>query len=379
MNARAQPRIADTEFEVPPTEYEGTGQNSAPRAALRALPSRLRDRYEIERELSARGSEADIFQVRALDGSGLRVVKLYRGDKSPKANVLQAVSESQSNHLLKIFEFGESDCHWYELLEFIEFGNLRGLLSQGAVSTERCTALLRQLAQALSDLHALNIFHRDVKPDNVLIKTKEPLHFVLSDYGIASETDGTSWETGWAGTAIYMAPEIAGGKRQLVSAACDYWALGMVLTEALTGGHPFKDLSITVAFHHLGTKPIDVSLVPLEWRRLCHGLLIRDPQKRWGKDQVQRWLAGERETIPLIEDVASAAVGHAYPFNGKEFDTLLELVGEFAKKDNWAKGSAEVRQGHLLDWLRKTSQYEAASFVEELREDKALNDDLRYF
>jgi eukaryotic-like serine/threonine-protein kinase len=379
MSTHVHPIIADTEFEIPPTEYEGAGQNSAPRTALRTLPSFLRDRYVIEHELSARGSEADIFQVRAVDGSGLRVVKLYRGDKIPKANVLKAVSESQSNYLLKIFEFGESDGHWYELLELIEFGNLRNLLSQGPVSTEQCTELLRQLAQALSDLHDLNIFHRDVKPDNVLIKMTEPLHLVLSDYGIASETDGTSWETGWAGTAVYMAPEIAGGKRQLVSVACDYWALGMVLTEALAGAHPFKNLTIAVAFHHLATKPVDVSLVPLEWRRLCRGLLIRDPQTRWGKDQVQRWLSGERETIPLIEDVASAAVGQTYPFNRNEFDTLLELVSEFAKRDNWSKGSAEVRQGHLTDWLRKTSQYDAASFVEELRGDRTLSDDQRLF
>ena len=108
MNMCSQTLLADTEIEVLPDLCEGLAQDSTPRTSLRTLPSRLRDRYEIHQELSAQGSEADVFQVRALDGSGLRVVKLYRTGRTPKTNVLQAVSQSHSNHLVKIFEFAES-------------------------------------------------------------------------------------------------------------------------------------------------------------------------------------------------------------------------------------------------------------------------------
>lgn len=379
MSARQQPQVPDTEFEVAPTEIETPTPPIAPRIALRTLPSSLRDRYRIESELSSGGSEADIFRVRSIASNDQRAVKLYRGNKQPKARVLQAVASSPSEHLLAILEFGESDGYWYELTEFIEFGSLRELLSHGAISHERCLALLDQLAQALCDLHALRIFHRDVKPDNVLIKQKDPFHIVLSDYGIASETDGTTWETAWAGTAIYMAPEVIGGKTHLVSSACDYWALGMMLTEALTGTHPFKNLGTAVAFHHLATKSIDLSNVPIEWRRLCRGLLLRDPAERWGHQQVKRWLSGERNTIPLGEDTTTTPVVGAYVFNGKSFAVLSDLLGEFAKPALWSKGTAELRQGHLTDWLRKNSQYEAASYVEELRNDMSLTEDVRLF
>lgn len=372
------------EFDVPPTELDEVQPRDGTRAALRQLPSKLRVRFEIVRELSSQGSEADVFLVRALDDSGIYVVKLYRGNKHPKANVLEAVRVSESEHLLRIHEYGESDGHWFELLEYAEFGTLRGVLSAGALSSTQCDALLRQLGQALFDLHSRNIFHRDVKPDNILIMAKTPLRIALSDYGIASETDSTSRATGWAGTAIYMAPEIVGKApepdgsfKHLISAACDYWALGMVLTEALAGSHPFKNVGIAVAYSHLATKPIDVSNVPVEWRRLCRGLLTRDPKNRWGRDQVERWIAGERETIPLVQGVPT--VEHIYPFNGKEYDALSELVSDFSKKDNWSKGTAEIQQGHLTDWLRKCSQYEAASFVEEIRNDRTFTDDFRLY
>src|SRR4029077_19586068 len=112
-----------------------------------------------------------------------------------------------------------------------------------------------------------------------------------TDFSVASTLDATQRFTSAARTLPYASPESLSG---VIDGKSDYWALGMIVVEAALGRHPFAGLSEAVILHHLTTRSVDVSgVADRNVRKLTRGLLLRDPETRWGAEQVERWLAGD--------------------------------------------------------------------------------------
>lgn len=132
----------------------------------------------------------------------------------------------------------------YVVMDFVEGGDLRGLLRQeGHLDVPTTVRLGLQLTEAFRAMHPLHVIHRDVKPENVLYRrlVSGELHFLLTDFGIAKlrADDGARTRTGQSlMTYEYAAPEQFDNPRQ-VDEAADYYALGAVLYECLTGHVPF--------------------------------------------------------------------------------------------------------------------------------------------
>jgi serine/threonine protein kinase len=135
------------------------------------------------------------------------------------------------------------------------------------------------LAGALAYIHARGIAHRDVKPANILLGHNGQIF--LADFGIArsDERDQTMTAPGqFTGTAGYLAPEqVEGGE---TGSACDVYALGLVLLEALTGLRAFPGTLLEQALARLWRQPaIPLSLGP-RWVRLLDAMTARDPARR---------------------------------------------------------------------------------------------------
>jgi serine/threonine protein kinase len=139
---------------------------------------------------------------------------------------------------------------------------------------------LRQLAQGLVHLHGLGKVHRDVKPSNVLVTDEGRV--VILDFGLAVDVARHPRDSERAGTALYMSPEQASAAA--LTPASDWYSVGALLYEALTGRLPFIGSSAQVLAAKRVRDPEPpkdhVADVPPALNDLCLALLARDPAAR---------------------------------------------------------------------------------------------------
>ncbi|MBI2392643.1 MAG: protein kinase [Deltaproteobacteria bacterium] len=195
-----------------------------------------------------------------------------------------------------------------------------------AADPERVRRMLPQLAAGVKALHDAGILHRDIKPSNVMVTADERL--VLMDFGIATEVkDGRVSSTDvnvLAGTPAYMAPEQGAGLP--LGPAADWYAVGVILFEALSGRLPFNGSTMQMLWEkqqreapRLSELGIDV---PADLDELCSRLLRRDPSERAdGVELLRRLGAAPRMSVRPLPAVAPrdtrSLVGRA-----KELDAL---------------------------------------------------------
>ncbi|MDP2875754.1 MAG: protein kinase, partial [Holophaga sp.] len=151
-------------------------------------------------------------------------------------------------------------------------------------SYEPFADLLIQMAQGLGALHGAGLLHRDIKPGNVLVTSDgrvKILDFGLATLAAPGVGDSTSGEA-VVGTIAYMAPELA--KDEPGTAACDWYAVGVMLYQGLTGQLPYTGTPLEMAKFRREFDPCPPSLlvpgIPVELEQLCMDLLQRDPSLR---------------------------------------------------------------------------------------------------
>ncbi len=316
------------------------------------LPAALSRSYRILEPMPAKGAEAELLVVQAKTGGAQLVAKIYRHGILPKPAVQERIAQLNRAHRVEVLEFGVSDGYAYELMEYCRGGSLRGLLEQPGYGQGVPDALLeyivRELALALADIHSHGLVHRDLKPENILIRSTEPLDLVLTDFGIASILDMTQRYTGVARTLPYAAPE---GLSGVIDAKADYWALGLIILEASTGVHPFKNLSDAVILHYLTTKNIvTTDIKNPDTAKLVRSLLIRDPAQRWGAAELRRWLDHDALLAEPGQNPSEPIYQHPYHL-GEQHCTQPEQLG-VALASQWEMGITDLINGQLLSWFR---------------------------
>jgi eukaryotic-like serine/threonine-protein kinase len=185
----------------------------------------------------------------------------------------------------------------------------------------RLRASLRQLASGLSALHAANKVHRDIKPSNILVARDGRV--VLLDFGLAKDVfSPTDSDSRVVGTADYMAPEQAAS--QPVGPEADWYSVGVVLYEALTGQVPFLGPALDILTQKQREEPPPprrrASSVPEDLDALCAALLKRDPRTRATGDDVLARLGDRR--APRHGSGPISIVGAPFVGRARELDAL---------------------------------------------------------
>ncbi|MBK7824290.1 serine/threonine-protein kinase [Nannocystis sp.] len=155
-----------------------------------------------------------------------------------------------------------------------------------AVDLTRLRDALGQLADGVAALHRAGIVHRDLKPSNVLVA--DDGRVVILDFGLATELVPRSPgapeadEDGLTGTAAYMAPEQVSGTRG--APASDWYAVGVMLYEALSGARPYTGPLLQVLLAKRTQDPPPLAQIaphaPADLVELCESLMRRDPEAR---------------------------------------------------------------------------------------------------
>ncbi len=245
-------------------------------------------------------------------------------------------------------------------------GILAATLIPLSVNLDRLRAALRQLAEGVLALHEMGKLHRDIKPPNVLV-TKEG-RVVILDFGLITEVepDANSNSLHVAGTPAYMSPEQGAGHP--ITEASDWYSVGVMLYEALTGRLPFTGQFIEVLVNKQKYEPPPpseiVAGIPEDLDKLCRDLLRRPPAERpSGRDILER-LGG----VQLSDSVAvltQAAPAREPNFVGRErqLDALTDsflatrlgrTVSVYVHGNSGMGKTALVR--HFLDELQRREE-----------------------
>ncbi|MCH1941218.1 Stk1 family PASTA domain-containing Ser/Thr kinase [Holdemania massiliensis] len=185
-------------------------------------------------------------------------VKVLRGELSNdpvallrfqrEANASTALSHP---NIVDIYDVGEENGYHYIVMEYVRGKDLKQLIAQrGALCKEEAVAIMKQLVSAVAEAHRRNIIHRDIKPQNVLIKDDGTLKVV--DFGIALAQDALqlTQSDSVMGSVHYLAPEVARG--EAATRQSDIYSLGIVFYELLSGEVPFHgEQAVQIAMKHM--------------------------------------------------------------------------------------------------------------------------------
>jgi serine/threonine-protein kinase PpkA len=243
--------------------------------------------YQIVRKLGE-GGMSDVFLAYSSAQKCEVVLKVLRTSLSNDAEMLRrfiqeyaVLANLNHHHVSRIYDQGFTDDYAYIAMEYLSGGTLkqeireRGMAGNSLTGTpgqihERVIDLLRQIVSALNAIHKLGLVYRDLKPDNLMFRTPRG-ELVLVDFGIVKNigehTGGlmpeklVSTEHGQViGTPYYVSPEQATG--QEVTHRSDFYSLGVMLYELLTGSRPYRGDSLNeLLARHLHS---DIPRLPVE-------------------------------------------------------------------------------------------------------------------
>ncbi len=265
--------------------------------------------YELLEEI-ARGAMGVVYRARQVSLNRVVALKMIlAGQFASAADVVRFRREAESAanfdhpNIVPIYEVGEHEGQEYFAMKLVEGSSLAGKVAELVGHSRQAAELLAKVCRAVHYAHQRGVIHRDLKPGNVLLD-REGTPYV-SDFGLAKRLEGDSGLTqsgAIVGTPSYMAPEQAGARKD-VSTAADVWALGAILYELLTGRAPFAAATtLETVLQVLEKEPADPRSLNRAADRDLSAVALKclnkKPEDRYESaaalaEDLERWLAGE--------------------------------------------------------------------------------------
>ncbi|KAM6130753.1 LOW QUALITY PROTEIN: ribosomal protein S6 kinase alpha-5 [Pterocles gutturalis] len=246
------------------------------------------------------GAYGKVFLVRKV--SGHDAGKLYAMKVLKKATIVQKAKTTehtrterqvlehirQSPFLVTLHYAFQTDTKLHLILDYINGGELFTHLShRERFSENEVQIYIGEIVLALEHLHKLGIIYRDIKLENILLDSDG--HVVLTDFGLSKEflTDENERAYSFCGTIEYMAPDIVRGGDTGHDKAVDWWSVGVLMYELLTGASPFtvdgeKNSQAEISRRILKSEPPYPQEMSALSKDIIQRLLMKDPKKRLG-------------------------------------------------------------------------------------------------
>lgn len=282
-----------------------------------ALPSTglVLGRYRPVRPLGSGGSGSVWLAHDETTGLEVAVKIVHREGRAAARAEREAAAAMRLRHprCLRAYDVGHDSRAVYIVYEYVPGRTLREAMRAGALDDRTTIEAAAQILDGLAHAHANGIVHRDVKPANVILLEGDEVSVRLLDFGLAlmDEAETLTAAGDVPGTLAYVPPERLGGDE--ATPASDVWAVGVILWEALAGGHPFWKSSVLES-----AKAIEDGAPPLK--------AVRPDLPQALIDTVDRALALDPAARPTAAELADALRGSARKPRSKK-DVRPDVAG----------------------------------------------------
>ncbi|MFD9795576.1 serine/threonine-protein kinase [Streptomyces sp. NPDC059070] len=191
----------------------------------------------------------------------------------------RATARIDHPNVVRVYDVVEEADRLWIVMELVDGRSLEQTLVRGGpVSPREAARIGLGLAEALREVHAVGVLHRDIKPGNVLLGRAGRV--VLTDFGIAAIQDATALTVVGmlVGSPDYMAPERVGGRPQ--GPASDLWSLGATLCAAVGGRSPFARETTLATLHAVLYEEPELPADAGPLAPVLASLLVKDPEQR---------------------------------------------------------------------------------------------------
>ncbi len=302
---------------------------------------KINDRYQIIRMIGE-GGMANVYLAHDTILDRDVAVKILRGDLADDEKFVrrfqrEAISASSLSHpnIVEMYDVGEDDGQYYIVMEYVDGKTLKSLVKRrGGLTIPEVIDIMLQLTSAVACAHDSYIIHRDIKPQNVLIKEDGTVK--ITDFGIAMALNSNelTQTNSVMGSVHYLPPEQANGSGSTIKS--DIYSLGILMFELLTGTLPFKgDNAVEIAIKQMKEKIPSVCEINENIPQTIENVILKacakNPRNRYDNvlemhDDIKTALNEERRDEKRIV--------YSYSENDLEETKIMPSVSETHKTDD---------------------------------------------
>ena len=381
-------RSASASPEMPPEPDDSSAAFST--GASGSYVKVLQGRYELGGVLG-RGASSKVYRARDVRSGVYVAVKAVRKPHHPCSpedaaaarrsveRELAALRRVQGHpHVVRLLDVLASRSTVYLVLDLARGGSVQSALEERGRSEEPAARqLFGQLVSALAHAHARGVFHRDVKPENLLLDERGGLK--LTDFGLCAFADRQLGADGLTATACgspaYVAPEILLKKRYDPGMA-DVWSCGVVLFSLTAGYLPFNDGNLMGMYRKICSGKFQCpKWLSSELRSLIGRMLDPEPERRIKVGEIlsHPWLQRDGMSIPVVAssphptpEVLKWEAESELPREMNAFDILTfasgcdlsGLIGTLPDRDRFVVSSLSINARSILDKVEELGREE---------------------
>ncbi|MDP5217097.1 protein kinase [Ruegeria sp. 2205SS24-7] len=265
--------------------------------------------YRIEAILG-RGGTSDVYRARSEISGRVAALKVLKAEFSSNDDFLVLLTREEEIREIRhdaVVRYSENnrtpEGHVYLVMDFIDGPGLDQKLKQGPMPPDQLLTVCKRVCEGLEAAHARNIVHRDLSPDNIILRDGDPSQAVIIDFGIAKDTNpGAETIVGneFAGKYAYAAPEQLSGK---TDSRTDIYSLGALLLANFRGQSPQAGRNPMEVIENK-KQPLDTEGVPEPLKSVIDKMTAPDPAERFQSATAVLQALSNGGPMPVTEEPA---------------------------------------------------------------------------